>query len=86
MLLLSVNSQHRVTRDKSDLIDLIVLHDKITGFEDNGIALDVIYLSKSFHSLTVLLLFNLRHYTLDVWTTGEIKKKMVVRLVSKNSG
>lgn len=52
MLLVSWNSQHRFTSDKSCLTNLIALHDKTTEFVDKGRALDIIYLSKSFNSLS----------------------------------
>lgn len=72
MLLVSGNNQHRFTSDKSRLTNLIALYDKTTGFVDNGRALDVIYLSKSFNSLSQCSCYP--NYDITVWMGGQLDR------------
>lgn len=72
MLLVSVNIQHELTSDKSCLTNLIALYDKTTVFVDNGRALDVIYLSKSFNSLSQYSCYP--SYDITVWMGGQLDR------------
>ncbi|KAK4829364.1 hypothetical protein QYF61_003291 [Mycteria americana] len=77
MLLVSENSQHRFTSDKSCLTNLIALYDKKNGFVDNGRALDVIYLRRSFNSLSQYSYYP--SYDIIVWIGGQLDRRQQSR-------
>ncbi|CAM4665435.1 unnamed protein product [Lepidochelys kempii] len=65
------NSQHGFTKGKSCLTNLIAFYDEITGFVDEGKAVDVVFLDFSKASDTVsynILASKLKKYRLDEWT------------------
>ncbi|CAM5164912.1 unnamed protein product [Eretmochelys imbricata] len=65
------NSQHGFTQGKSCLTNLIAFYDEITGFVDEGKAVDVLFLdfSKAFDMVShSTLASNLKKYGLNEWT------------------
>jgi len=65
------SSQHGFTKGKSCLTNLIAFYDSITGWVDEGRAVDVVYLnfSKAFNTVSHnILLGKLRKCGLDEWS------------------
>jgi len=70
------NSQHRFTKGKSCLTNLIAFNDGMTGWVDEGRAVDVVYLDFSKASDAVshnILIGKLRKCGLDEWTVRWIE-------------
>ncbi|PKU45964.1 rna-directed dna polymerase from mobile element jockey- hypothetical protein [Limosa lapponica baueri] len=70
------SSQHGFTKGKSCLTNLIAFYDGMTGWIDEGRAVDVVYLdfSKTFDSVShSILTGKLRKCRLDEWTVGWIE-------------
>jgi len=71
------SSQHGFIKGKSCLTNLIALYDGMTGWVDEGRAMDVVYLdfSKAFDTVSHnILLGKLRKYGLDEWSVRWIEK------------
>jgi len=65
------SSQHAFTKGKSCLTNLIALYDGVTGWVDEGRAVDVVYLnfSKAFNTVSHnICLGKLRKRGLDEWS------------------
>jgi len=80
------SSQHGFTKGKSCLANMITFYDGMTGWVDEGRALDVVYLdfSKAFDTVSHnILLGKLRKYGLDEWSVGWIKNHRITE--SQNS-
>jgi len=70
------SSHHGFTKGKSCLTNLIAFYDGMTGWVDEGRAVDVVYLdfSKAFDTVSCnILLGKLRKYGLDEWSVRWIK-------------
>jgi len=70
------NSQHGFTKGKSCLTNLISFYDEMTGWVDEGRAVDVVYLdfSKAFNTVSHnILLGKLRKCGLDEWSVKRIE-------------
>jgi len=70
------SSQHRFTKGKSCLTNLVAFYNDMTGWVDEGRAVDVVYLdfSKAFDTVSHnILLGKLRKYGLDEWSVGWIE-------------
>jgi len=70
------SSQHRFTKGKSCLTNLIAFYNDMTGWVDEGRAVDVVYLdfSKAFDTVSHnILLKKLRKYGLDEWSVRWIE-------------
>ncbi|PKU46225.1 rna-directed dna polymerase from mobile element jockey- hypothetical protein [Limosa lapponica baueri] len=70
------SSQHRFTKGKSCLTNLITFYDGMTGWIDEGRAVDVVYLdfSKAFDTIShSILIGKFRKYGLNEWTVRWIE-------------
>jgi len=70
------SSQHGFTKGKSCLTNLIAFYNDMTGWVDEGRAVDVVYLdfSKAFDTVSHnILLEKLRKYGLDEWSVRWIE-------------
>ncbi|PKU49319.1 rna-directed dna polymerase from mobile element jockey-like [Limosa lapponica baueri] len=70
------SSQHRFTKGKSCLTNLIAFYNGMTGWIDEGRVVDVVYLdfSKAFDSIShSILIAKVRNYGLDEWTVRWIE-------------
>jgi len=70
------SSQHGFIQGKSCLTNLIAFYDGMTGWVDEGRAVDVVYLdfSKAFNTVSHnILLGKLRKYALDEWSVRWIE-------------
>jgi len=70
------SSEHGFTKRKSCLANLITVYDGMTGWVDEGRAVDVVYLdfSKAFDTVShKIFIDKLRKYGLDEWTARWIE-------------
>ncbi|CAM5084645.1 unnamed protein product, partial [Eretmochelys imbricata] len=77
------NSQHGFTKGKSCLTNLIAFYDEITGSEDEGKAVDVLFLdfSKAFDTVShSILVSKLKKYGLDGCTTRWVESWLDCRV------
>ena len=73
------SSQHGLTKGKSCLTNLIACYDGMTGWVDEGRAVDVVYLdlSKAFDAVSHhILLGKLRKCGLDEWSVRWIENRL----------